>query len=402
MSNKEYRICHLTNLTQMGGVEKMLLELLNSDVVKKNNRYKHFVASTSASEEVLDHYKESGIDVFIPYRSFHYDPFAIISLSRWLRLQEIDVIHTYNNVSNTWGMLSGLLAGVDYKITSEHGTAWDTKGWRYHLEKFFLKFADKNLANSTASKEILKSKYGIEDGKITVVNNGVKFTDDEFNQNNKRSEFGLNEKDILIGTVGRIDYPKYHQLFINLAEVSKKENLNFKYMIVGDGPLLSDLKHEADKRGVADSIIFTGWRNDAKSIMKLFDIYLSTSYRESFGNSLVEAAYQKKPIIAPQIDGIVDIFEDSEHAVLLEPTESFTGKNIPNSKIPEWTYSNLILREPKLLNCKDVFNAIQELVENKEWREKMSENAYQRVKTKFSINSYYDRLEYTYRIFSDS
>lgn len=396
MSQKKFKVCHITNLTQMGGVEKMLLDFLMNHK-KKDTEYEHLVASTSASDKVVNEFNEAGIHVFIPKRKFQFDPFAIYYLVSWLKKEQIKIVHTYNNVSNTWGMLAAFFANTDIKITSEHGTAWDTMGWRFLAEKKSLQLADINLANSKASKTILEKKYGISEKKLQVVNNGVDFSGFDKKVRLKKSDFGIKIDEVLIGTVGRVDYPKYHHLLLELALLIKNNEINFRILLVGDGPLLNSLKRKAQELEIEHILKFTGWRTDARSIIDLFDIYLSTSYRESFGNSLVEAAYLKKPIIAPKIDGIIDIFEDGKEAILIEPTIKPKATEIDIVKLPEFSFRDGKLKSVKLLDAKIVFKNLMRLYNNEFLKRRIGKAGYLKVSNQFSIDSYAQRLEQAYK-----
>ena len=397
MSQKKYRVCHITNLTQMGGVEKMLLDFLTNHK-KKCTEYEHLVASTSASDKVVKEFNEAGIQVFIPERKFQFDPFAIYYLVSWLKKEQIKIVHTYNNVSNTWGMLAALFANTDIKVTSEHGTAWDTEGWRFFAEKKCLQIADINLANSEASKTILEKKYGVVEKKLQLMNNGVDFSGFDKKVRLKKSDFGIKPDEELIGTVGRIDYPKYHHLLLDLALLIKKNEIKFKILLVGDGPLLTSLKRKAQELEIEQIIKFTGWRNDARSIIGLFDIYLSTSYRESFGNSLVEAAYLKKPIIAPKIDGIIDIFDDGKEAILIEPTREPSIQNIDSEKLPDFSFREGNLKPVKLLDAEIVFKNLMRLYNNESLKSRISEAGHLKVSKQFNIDTYALRLEQVYNL----
>jgi len=395
MSQKKFRVCHITNLTQMGGVEKMLLDFLATHK-NRDSEYEHLVASTSASDNVIKEFNEAGIQVFIPKRKFRFDPFAIYYLVSWLKKEQIKIVHTYNNVSNTWGMLAAFLANTEIKVTSEHGTAWDTNGFRFLLEKISLQIADLNLANSEASKAILAKKYGITEKKLQVVKNGVNFSDFDDRVNLKKSDFGITEDEVLIGTVGRVDYPKYHHLLLELALLIKRKDIRFKILLVGDGPLLNNLKQKAQEVEIEHIINFTGWRNDARDIISLFDVYLSTSYRESFGNSLVEAAYFKKPIIAPRIDGITDIFEDGKEAILIEPTIDPATQKISTKELPDFSFRDGELKSVKLLDAEIVFKNLFKLYNDEELKNRIGRASHLKVSNKFNIESYIERLEIVY------
>ena len=77
------------------------------------------------------------------------------------------------------------------------------------------------------------------------------------------------------------------------------------FLIIGSGPYEKKLKLLAKKLGILENVLFLGYRKDAVSFMKLFDVLLFTSRFEPFGLVLTEAMAARVPIVAMDIRGAV-------------------------------------------------------------------------------------------------
>ncbi len=138
-----------------------------------------------------------------------------------------------------------------------------------------------------------------------------------------KKEFNIKEDCLVVGTVGRLVEVKGHKYLIQAAHKILKRIQNYrsiKFIIVGDGPLMADLKREANLLGISESVIFTGWRNDVPAVMSVFDIFVLPSLNEGMGKVLIEAMLLKKPIIASRAGGIPDLIKDGENGIIIKPS----------------------------------------------------------------------------------
>ncbi len=145
-----------------------------------------------------------------------------------------------------------------------------------------------------------------------------------------REELNIPDNYLVVGTVGRLVEVKGHKYFIQAAyEILKRiqtsdfrlqTHKNVKFIIVGDGHLLSDLKVMADSLGISESVIFTGWRSDVPVVISAFDIFVLPSLNEGMGKVLVEAMLLKKPIVASKVGGIPDLIREWENGILVNPS----------------------------------------------------------------------------------
>lgn len=396
--SRSINVLHISTLSNIGGVELRLIEYLR---FSNNPLINHYVCCTSGRDDLINQIRELGIEVFVPKRRFHYDALAIIDMAKYMKKREIHISHSRNCVSNCWGGLAALMAGVPVKIGGEHGTIWEEEGIKSGIERFNYKFFDVIVANSTASKLMVERKRNVDEKKIKVVHNAVNkapFENTVIDADEKKQEFSIRKDTKIVGSVGRLNTPKGFSVFIEAIPLVLKEYQNVIFMIVGDGDLRNDLENMAKEKDIEQYVIFTGWRNDIPQIMNMFDIYVSTSIRESFGNTLVEAGLAKKPVIAPNIDGISDIVINGKTGILINPTCELD--RIPKAFLKNVPTTNVLIdgkfSKPKLIDRKHLAKKILFLLRNPDIAKKYGENGYNRVTKLFSIEKYASELENIY------
>ncbi len=112
-----------------------------------------------------------------------------------------------------------------------------------------------------------------------------------------------------IGAVGALRPEKrFDRLLRVFAEVRKTHRAAL--LIVGDGPLLDELKSMAAELGVAGDVVFAGALADVAPALKLMDVYAITSDTEQMPISLVEAMAAGLPVVAPVVGDISDMLPD--------------------------------------------------------------------------------------------
>ncbi len=159
--------------------------------------------------------------------------------------------------------------------------------------------------------KVLSFKHNIP---ILIIPNGVDILnfDIEINQSERnkiREEFGVNENDLLMITVSRLNIKNGLEYVIKaLSKLDKR----IKFLICGSGELENGLKNLAKELGVLDRVIFKGFvsHKEIPKYLKSSDIFIRPSLSEGFGNSFIEAFVAKIPVIATPVGGIVDFLFD--------------------------------------------------------------------------------------------
>ena len=87
---------------------------------------------------------------------------------------------------------------------------------------------------------------------------------------------------------------------------------DYFFIIVGDGTELENLKSLAKRENVYDRCWFLGYKKNAISYLKYFDVYTATSYSEGFSLSLIEAGQCKLPTVCSNIAIFKEQYNENE------------------------------------------------------------------------------------------
>jgi glycosyltransferase involved in cell wall biosynthesis len=378
-------------MTNWGGVERMLLDLLTG---KKTSTISHLLLTPSAQTEILEPVVTGNVPFHRMERASRFDPAAIRRAARWIRQEGITIIHAYNAFANIWGRILSTLTGTPF-ITGEHGTVWQTQGTLMVFDRFSQRTANMIIANSVASALMLHLRYRLPLEQICVIPNGVAPlppTDIVV----KRASLRINEP-FLVGSVGRLDTPKHFTTLIDAARHLLTVRQDVHFVLIGGGPLEEELRAYVINASLEPYFTLLGWRDDARELIQCFDIFISTSIRESSGNALVEAGLAAVPVIAPAVDGIPEVVAHDVNGILLNPTQAAQRPRTA-AATPLHPYSLIKdeLSSPLALDPQLLARTIDQLLENSEWRLRLGMAGQVRARHSYSLNHYRLELEALY------
>lgn len=124
-----------------------------------------------------------------------------------------------------------------------------------------------------------------------------------------RRDYGFTDDQVLLATVGRLVQRKaVEQLISAMKELGPHAQL----LILGDGPLRQNLQQQAAESGVAPRIHFLGHvdETDKFSILRMADLFVSTSQHEGFGLVFLEAMACALPVVCYDYGGQTDFLEN--------------------------------------------------------------------------------------------
>lgn len=117
-----------------------------------------------------------------------------------------------------------------------------------------------------------------------------KYRFDYFIRHRIRNELQLDDDTVLFGHVGTFSQPKNHQFVIDVfSEIKKMHCMNAKLILIGDGTLRQPIEIEVERRGLCDSVIFTGNVENVNEYMMAMDAFVFPSLFEGLPLTLLEA-----------------------------------------------------------------------------------------------------------------
>jgi len=176
--------------------------------------------------------------------------------------------------------------------------------------------SDAVIAVSNSVKKELVTRYGIPEGKIVVIPNGV-----EVNLFRPSAE---REKQILY--VGRQTAHKGLPYLLQAFAEFVKANEKFRLVLVGErleGGVDPSLVKLSRNLGIADKVEFTGrlLEDDVRVIMGRAECLVLPSLAESFGMAILEAMASETPVVATNVGGIPDVVQDGLNGLLVRPAD---------------------------------------------------------------------------------
>lgn len=297
-----------------------------------------------AGEEDMNYFAaENGVEpIYIAQMSRELSPKDAISLwkiYRILRREKPDIIHTHTAKAGTIGRVAGFVyRWLTWKtllgkprpvrlVHTFHGHVFHSY-YGASKTKIFL-VIERVLARVATDKIVVISRQQLEEiagkfrvgkkAKFRVVPLGIdleSFADWQSKRSVLREEIGADDDEILVGLIGRLTEVKNHSLFLQVAEIYEKNpgSVKLKFVVIGDGHLRESLEQEAEARGVKDTVIFVGNRNDADIFYAGLDIVALTSLNEGTPLSLIEAMASEKPIISTRVGGVADLLGEAVEA----------------------------------------------------------------------------------------
>ncbi|MDA1169339.1 MAG: glycosyltransferase family 4 protein [bacterium] len=179
--------------------------------------------------------------------------------------------------------------------------------------RWIASIADARTAISTDTKTRTIELHRVKEP-ITVVPIGLT---PQHTPEASRSTFDFADEDIICVSIGRLVPRKGYDILL----AAWKEVPRAKLVIIGDGPLKSQLAALIEECGLSERVRLMGQVDEETKfqLLSLADIYVSAAQHEGFGIVFLEAMRAGLPIIATNDGGQTDFLSDGEHALLTAP-----------------------------------------------------------------------------------
>jgi glycosyltransferase involved in cell wall biosynthesis len=256
---------------------------------------------------------------------------AMVQLYRLMRQERPHVVHTHTAKAGFIGRLAARLARVPVIVHTFHGLV--LHGYYGSVKTHLLRHMERRLACLTdriiAVSENVKRdlvNYSVAGAEhIQVIPLGLElepFLNSAAFRGAFRRELQLDGVERLVGIVGRIFPIKNHRLFLHAATLVAKEDPAVRFVIVGDGILRSEIERHVHHLGLADRVIFTGWRRDLPHIYADLDVLSVTSNNEGTPVSAIEAMASGCPVVATRVGGLPDLIDEGKTGYLVPPEDA--------------------------------------------------------------------------------
>lgn len=222
---------------------------------------------------------------------------------------QFDVIHAHDWLTYYAGIAAKRISGKPL-VVHMHATEFDRSGEHinqevYNIERAGMEAADRVIAVSNLTRNIVIEKYGIPAEKVITVHNAVRFETREADE----AERGVSDK--IVTFLGRITYQKGPDYFVEAAAKVLKRMNNVRFVMAGSGDMLKHIVRRVAKLGIADRFHFTGFLkgDEVQKMFGMSDVYVMPSVSEPFGISPLEAMKSNVPVIISKQSGVAEVLD---------------------------------------------------------------------------------------------
>ncbi len=232
-------------------------------------------------------------------------------------------------VHSTWKGEAEAIRGEPYTRLNANEKFLVSFNWFLRFfEEGMLHRARRIIAVSHFTKWELTNYYKITPSKIRVIHNGVdiKKFQPAVDKRRVKKELGFNPDDLAIVSVGRLYARKGLFTLIESMPTVIRHFPTAKFIISGKGQ--SDEMHKliahAEKLGVRNNIIFTGYYPDKKLplLYQAADIFAFSTFYEHHPFAVLEALATGLPVVTTTVGGISETIESGKNGFLVEPFDS--------------------------------------------------------------------------------
>lgn len=378
---EKFKIVHLiTRLDAGGSAESTFL------LARKCRRRGHDAAIWAGTgfdlpRDIEKEAAEAGVPIlFLPSLTRSIRPWkdlrALFDLTRRLRREKPDLVHTHTSKAGFLGRLAARLAGVPVVVHTPHGHVFYgyfgplKTAFYIGLERLAARWSDAIVPlTQRGAEEHLERRIGKKE-QYCPIPDGIDFSllgEEAGLRREKRRRLGIPESATVIGAPGRFVPIKGFDLAVAAAFQVLREKPEVYFYLAGVGPLREKLERQVQKQGLGKKILFDDFQ-EVRGPLHLLDIFLLPSRNEGLSRTLLQAMALKKGIVACAVGGVPDAIRDGE-----------TGRLVP----PD---------DPAALA-----RAILDLLEHPDQMKRMGEKAAAEVRRRFTLQGMVDQYEALYR-----
>ena len=296
---------------EVGGVERGVVDLAKGLIARG-----HRVSVASSGGALVDALTRVGAMHYqlpVHEKSLRWMWACVPSVARLVESTGVDVVHARSRVPAWLGWAAARRAQRPF-VTTAHGF------YRPHPGSRVMTWGRVVIAPSEALGRYLVERLGLPRRKLRVIPRGVDLDEFRF-----RAPAPAAERAWRIGVFGRLSPIKGQDVALQACARLLRAGHQVRLCLAGDrpgSPARRVLEELAARLGIAEAVEWLGVRQDIPALIASVDVVLMPStYPESFGRGVIEAAAVGRPVVASRLGGLAELIEDGRNGLLVPPRD---------------------------------------------------------------------------------
>ncbi len=310
---------------------------------------------------------------------------------------DADLVHCHTWYSHFGGILAKLNYGISFVITvhsleplrpwkrEQLGGGYDFSLW---IEKTALEMADAIIAVSGETKRDIERLFEVDPNRVRVIHNGIDLEEyRRVDSTDALKRHGVNPDEPYLLFVGRITRQKG---IIYLVRAIQFMDPGFQVVLCAGAPDTPEVATEMQKaieqaKAKRSNIIWIEEMVDRNAVIEFYShaaVFCCPSIYEPFGIINLEAMACGTAVVASAVGGIKEVVVDGE-----------TGFLVPLEQMSESPFEPL---NPEKFS-RDLAGKINQLMKDRQLREKFGKAGRKRVEEKFSWSTIAQKTKALYQ-----
>ena len=287
----------VVNALIFGGVEKVI-ENYFSDFDKVKYEIT-IIAQDNSIDEHKEYFKSLGFNIeIIPHkRKKLFKNF--LEMKKILKKYKFDIVHSNMSYMNFYVLKFAKKYGTKVRINHYHNV-FNFTGMKNKIVRICNKLCEKYATQNFFCSKAVENYFGETYKDTYIIKNAFTLENYEYNSEYRRkirSEYEINDDEIILGQVGRLTGQKNQMFSLQLLAKLVKYNRKIKFMFVGSGEDKSMLLEKANELNLKENIIWVDAKTNIIPYYSAFDVVILPSVHEGLGIVALEGALSGSPTL---------------------------------------------------------------------------------------------------------
>ncbi len=306
----------------------------------------------------------------VPLRSYRNASLVAAAwrLGRYIREQEIELVHAFDSPSTRFGVPVARAAQTPVVLASQRAHRELSPSWLRHLLRLTDQMTDAIVVNCEFLRRHLVEDEKVPCERIRVCYNGLEL--DRFSPAGRGKPAEFARARLVVGTVCVLRPEKGLDVLVEAFARLRHAFPDMVLLVVGDGPVRESLLRQAVQLGLGESFRLLPAQSEVAGLLRAIDIFVLPSRSEALSNALMEAMACGCAAVATRVGGNPELVADGKTGLLVAPGDAG-----------------------------ELVSALRFLVENEPARARLAESAATFVRSRFSAEASAQRLGEIYEEF---